>query len=485
MTTELQAYTTKDGGLWVFPEGPNRAPAYIGCTDADDVSAPQGDIELIRCFGPDGKYQVVGTKSTPPDAITTTLTSLTFRTRTVLEKIRCEYGLMFLQRDGGRADLFCNHQRYLILADVRNTEKTYGGLVKREEDAESTRGFSLSAQPPLIDGAEIAGKRITTAETMSFTDVFMLKDDCTLLPVKDGIAVALDSGLYGAGDVWLTHDGGQTWTVTTGTPNLHDLTACTMIDMCHGVRRLIVADLATAGSVGGIAYSDDDGATWTHVALIAGTTGLGVTHGGGIFALDANHIWLVGAAGYIFFSADGGEHWTVQDLHLVTNSAYTQVEFTADGLHGYAGSATGVVAKTVDGGTTWTACTVIAGTPDVLTVALKPGHEDILWVGTDDGTIFFTEDGGVTWTQRTSWIGSGVGDVHDIGFANDYVGFMIVDDASPVGSVYQTIDGGYSWDKLTTEANSGLTSLAVGDENYLVYVGLTNAGTGFIGVVEE
>jgi photosystem II stability/assembly factor-like uncharacterized protein len=120
-----------------------------------------------------------------------------------------------------------------------------------------------------------------------------------------------------------------------------------------------------------------------------------------------------------------------------------------------------------------------------LTVALKPDHDDIMWVGTDAGTLFFTEDGGTTWTQRTGWIGSGIGTVQDIGFANDYVGFMIANDATPVGSVYQTIDGGYSWDKLTTEANSGLTSLAVGDENYLVYVGLTNAGTGFIGIVEE
>ena len=485
MTSEMQAYTTKDGGLWVFPEGPNRAPAYIGCTDADDVSAPQGDIELIRCFGPDGKYQVVGTKSTPPDPITTTLTSLTFRTRSLLERIRCEYGLMFLQRDGGRADLFCNHQRYLILADVRNTEKTYGGLVKREEDAESTRGFSLSAQPPLIDGAEITGKRIATTETMSFTDVFMLKEDCTLLPVKYGVAVALDSGLYGAGDVWLTADGGQTWTVTTGTPNLHDLQACAMVDLCHGVRRIIVADKAVGASVGGIAYSDDDGATWIHVSLIAGQVGYGVTHGGGIFALDANHIWLASAKGYIFFSADGGETWSVQDADTLGVGDYTQIEFTSDGLHGYAGAGAGLVAKTVDGGTNWDLATVIAGTPDVLAVALIPGHEDILWVGTASGTLFFTEDAGVTWTQRTGWVGSGIGDVHDIGFANDYVGFMIADDATPEGSVYQTIDGGYSWDKLTTEANSGLTALAVGDENYLVYVGLTNAGTGFIGVVEE
>ena len=486
MTTEDQAYTSKDGGLWVFPEGPNHAPGYIGCTDADDISEPKGDAELIRCFGPDGKYQVVGTKSTPPDPVTTTLTSLTFRTRSLLERIRCEYGLMFLQRDGGRADLFCNHQRALILTDVRNTEKTYGNVLKREEDVESTRGFSVSATPPVIDVVEVAGKRITTTEINDFHDVAMLKDECTLLPLKDGIAVSDGSGVYAPSQVWLTHDGGQTWTLTATSPfgGVEDLYSCAILDMCHGVRRLIVAKLGDGTAMQGqTAYSDDDGASWTEVDLGGATDGHGPTHGGGIFALDERHIWLASAAGYIYFSDDGSETSTAIESGALHTDDYTQIEFTADGLHGYAGAEDGQISKTTDGGTTWALDTILTGANDVLSVSVL--DDDYVWVGTNAGELFWTEDSGATWTQRTGWVGSGVGEIHDIGFADDYVGFMIVDNATPLGKVYRTIDGGYSWEVITAPTNSGLTALAVGDENYAVYVGLEDSGTGFLGVIEE
>jgi photosystem II stability/assembly factor-like uncharacterized protein len=480
---EPTAYTSKDGALWVFPEGPNHAPGYVSCTDADDITEPKGDIELIRCFDPNGNYKVVGTKISPPDAVTTSLTSLTFRTRSLLEKIRCEYGLMFLQRDGGRADSLCEWNRALILSGVRNTEKSYGGVLMREEDVETTRGFSISANPPVIDVVEIEGHRKTVTEDDAFNDVAMLKDPCGLLPITDGVAVSAGAGVYASGDVWITHDGGQTWAKTVTQPNLvaSNLMSCAILDMCHGVRRIIVAEEAAANSY--IAYSDDDGATWITVKLLAAATAHGVTHGGGIFALDERHIWLASALGFIYFSDDGGETWTGALAVGGITTDLTQIEFTSDGLNGYAGTETGVVIKTVDGGLNWSACDALAGTDDIQSVCVLA--EDYVWVGDDSGGLYWTENGGTTWTQRTGWVGSGIGAINDIGFANDYVGFIIADLTGPHGKVLRTIDGGYSWKVLTADTNDGLTALAVGDENYAVYVGLVSAATGFIGVVEE
>ena len=489
MTTEEQAYTSKDGGLWVFPEGPNHAPAYIGCTDADDISEPKGDVELIRCFGPDGKYLVVGTKSTPPDPVTTTLTSLTFRTRSLLERIRCEYGLMFLQRDGGRADLFCNHQRALILADVRNTEKTYGSVLKREEDVESTRGFAISALPPVIDVVEVEGHRKSAAEVANFTDVFMLKDECAFLPVMEGVAVSDAAGLYAPGTVWLTHDGGQTWTKTAADPTIFDLGSCLLLDLCHGVRRILVAQSGTGSAAQGYTqYSDDGGATWQTTGSPVGgaTAGLGVSHGGGLFALDSNHVWLASVLGYIFFSSDAGETWAAQESHVITHTDYTQIEFTADGLDGYCVAADGIIAKSVNGGVTWTACptTSMGVTNHLLTVTIKDA--DYVWVGNDDGEIWWSEDGGTTFTQRTGWVGSGIAttDVDDMAFVNDYVGFMIAN-LNGVGKLYRTIDGGYSWEGITADTAAALNAISAGDENYAVYAGDVTGTYGFLGVIEE
>jgi photosystem II stability/assembly factor-like uncharacterized protein len=485
---ELSAYTSKDGALWVLPEGPNHAPQYVGCTDADDISEPKGDIELVRCFGPDGQYQVVGSKTSPPDAVTTSLTSLTYRVRSVLEKIRCEYGLVFLQRDGGRADSFCNWQRALILTNVRNTEKTYGGIVKREEDVESTRGFAITAYPPVIDVVEVEGKQVSVDEHHDFNDVFMLKDLCTLLPLKYGVAVTDNvGGIYTSGQVWLTEDGGQSWSVTPTSPFAAalDLMACTMVDLCNGIRRIIVAEAEPTGAQAHIAYSDNEGVTWTEVHIGGGTDGHGAVKGGTLFAIDQYHIWFATAGGFIYFSADGGETWTAQDSAGIGAGDYYHIEFMPDGLHGYAGKAAGIIAKTSDGGTSWTACTVLNPASEVLTVSIR--DNDYIWVGTDDGELWWTEDAGVTWTQRTGWTGSGTAtvDIQDIAFVNDYVGFMITNTGGVAGKMFRTIDGGYSWTTLTIPSNAGLTSIAVGDENYVVYVGLISGGFGFMGVIEE
>lgn len=484
--TEPTAFTAKNGGLWVFPEGPNHASQYIGCTDAEEISAPQGDIELIRCFDPNGAYKIVGQKVSPPDAITTSLSSLTFRTRTWLERNKGVYGLAFLSRDGGRADTFTNWQRALILANVRNLTKTYGPVVRREADDENMRGFDISATPPIIEVVEVEGDRKTTTNPYDFNDVAMLSTDVGILPVKYGLAVANAGGVAKA-QVWITDDGGATWTNTAAQPfavTTEHIAACGIIDMGSGARRLLVGLEAPAGAQGKVAYSDDDGATWTVVNLGGAAAGHGPTHGGGIFVLDQHHIWLAGAAGYIYFSDDAGESWTAMDAGVVTAGAYTQIKMTADGIDGVAVAAAGIVAVSVDGGISWNATdTAVTGTPGLLSVAIR--DEDNLWVGTDAGTLYFTEDGGTTWTQRAGWIGSGVGDVHGIAFANDYVAFMIVDNASPVGKVYRTIDGGYTWQVITSATNAGLLSIFVGDENYAIYTGQDESATGFLGVVTE
>lgn len=479
---ELEAYKSNDGSLWVFPNGPNHAGAYIGCVEADDISAPQGDTELIRCFDVYGRYKTVGKIQSPPDPVTTTLTSLTYRTRNLLEKIRCEYGLMFLQRDGGRADLFCNHQRALILDGVVNTEKTYIGILKRSEEVSSERGFAIAANPPPIDVAEVKGNRKSTTETADFMDVFMIRGDCD--PCLEGVAVANGIDYMGANaNVYLTHDGGQSWTATTNPANVVDATACVLLDMCNGIRRILVGGLAVNGVQGYTAYSDDDGVTWTLATVGAPAGGDGVTHGGGIFTLGANYNWLASADGYIYFSGDGGETWAAQELATITGGDYTQVEFTAEGLHGYAVAAGGIIAKTTNGGASWTAATPEGG--NLLTVVVK--DDDYAWIGDDVGGIYWTEDGGTTWEHRTGWVGSGTAvDINDIAFANDWVGFMIAGIKGSLGKVYRTIDGGYTWDILTSDTNEGLNALVACDENYAVYVGdVVAAGTGFAGVVEE
>lgn len=474
---------TSDGAIWVVPEGPNHDPKYVACTDVDDVTDPQGDVELLKCFDVWGKWKTVGEKVSAPGAVTTTLTQLTFATRSYLQRVRGMFGLVLTERDGGRADEIGNWVRALILSNCRITSKKYAALVHHVDTNETTEALDISAYPPVIEVVRVTGERVTTTEVDDFNDVAFLPSEDGILPVKYGMAVSAGHTAV-KGMIWLTDDGGASWTNTAAQPfaDDEDIMACAIVDMGNGARRLIVGLLAPAGGQGETAYSDDDGATWHVVNLGGATAGLGATHGGAIFALDEHHIWLAGAAGSIDFSDDAGETWTAQESGSITAGAYTQVRMSTDGLVGYAVAAAGKVAVTMDG-LNWNAATDVTGTPALDSVALKA--DGTVWVGTATGLLFFSDDDGDTWTQRAGWIGSGAGSVQSIGFANDYVGFMLVDTATPIGKILRTIDGGYNWKVVPADTNAGGTSLWVGDENYAIYTGLAVGGFGFLAVLVE
>ena len=102
------------------------------------------------------------------------------------------------------------------------------------------------------------------------------------------------------------------------------------------------------------------------------------------------------------------------------------------------------------------------------------------WVGDNGGELYFTTDAGVTWTRRTGWTGDGTGEIKGIEFANDLVGYMLHDDATPSGTVLLTINGGYSWRALSTPTNAGLNSLYVCGPNLAYAVGEPQGGTAVI-----
>ena len=148
-----------------------------------------------------------------------------------------------------------------------------------------------------------------------------------------------------------------------------------------------------------------------------------------------------------------------------------------DENNGMAGFADDILLKTSDGGTTWELTTAVTGSGDSITCVAPSG--DFWWVGTDAGELYYTKDDGDTWTVR-NFSGSGVGEIADVAFANDLVGYAIHNSAAPVGEILVTINGGYTWKAITTPANSGLNSLAVADLNTFYAAGNANSGTAMI-----
>ena len=475
---DTNALTTRQGSLWVQPGGPNSPVYFLGCHDLGDISEPAGSIELLRCMDKRGGWRTVGSIQAPPDPVTTSIENMTFLARDWLEKLNCDFTLFAFHRAGGEPDIFANYARALILNKSRVTTLTNKQLVHHEEEQSSSQSRDIEAWPPVYRTGELTARRESTSETLALNDVVAYSPlDCEEGVVPgDKVIAGADSSSY-SGNVLQTLTAGAAWAALAADPfaagkNVQSIVSCPISDT---VTRFLAAQTATGGAQGKVAYSDDNGATWTTVNIGGAAAGHGAMDSGALFALDQGHIWLASAEGYIYFSSDGGATWTAQTNADLTTEDFHAVAF-ADENNGMAVGTNDAVLFTSDGGTTWEEAEATGG-GDTLTAVAPSGN--FWWVGSNAGELWYMRDEGDTWTQRR-FSGDAVGDVADIAFANDLVGYAVHNTAAPVGSILVTINGGYSWRAITTPANAGLNALTIADLNTLYAVGETEGGTAVI-----
>lgn len=489
MTEKLLA---GQASVWVQPDGPNTEPKYLGCHEVGDVDVPHGDTTLLYCPDPAkaGAFKVDGSYREAPGVPTTSLTTHVAKTADWLEGLECPAAIFVHKVTCGRRDLFANYDRSFIFHNAVITNEGLSNLAARNPDAEgeSMQSFDISFEA-LLRILLLNSARQGIADTYGLAAIASCggakcADDCG--PAKGASDYMVAAGLASASppaaaNVYVTVNGGQTW-VADADPFAvgEDIGAIACFPMTRDVTRILVArGTADAGNPAEVAYSDDDGATWT-VANVGTTNGQYVTNADGMFALDLYHIWLVTNDGYIYFSADGGGTWTTQDAGVTTVNDLNAVKFV-DGLNGYAAGESNTVLKTADGGTAWTLLTapVAQAGQDVLALGLV--SKDVAWIGYDDGALYYTMDGGLTWGARTGpWTG---GEIESIGFVNPLVGFMLHNASGPLAVVYRTIDGGYTWEMIALPANDGAADLLPISVNEAFVVGAVSGGTAFVGKV--
>jgi photosystem II stability/assembly factor-like uncharacterized protein len=470
--------TTRQGALWVQPAGPNTPVHFLGCHDLGDISEKVGSVELLRCMNKKGGWRTVGSTQSPPDAITTSIENMTFGVRDWLEKLSCEFTLYALQRECGEPDIFTNYVRALILNNARVTGITDKSIVHHETDTGSSQSRDIEAWPPLIRTGTLTLRRQTTSETKDLNDIYTyVPINCDVnCPTPGETAVAAtDTSTYDE-DVLQTVDGGATWSILAADPFTagENVLSIVAFPISNTVTRILAAQAAVANAFGRVSYSDDNGATWTEVVFPI--LGHGAMDSGALFALDQSHVWLASAKGYVYFSDDGGASWTAQTAGTLTIKDAACVSF-ADENNGMVGCADDILLKTSDGGTTWELTAAVTGSTDSITCVSPSG--DFWWAGTDGGDLYYTKDSGDTWTQRV-FSGTGVGEIADIAFANELIGYAIHNTAAPVGEILVTINGGYTWKAVTTPANAGLNALTLADSNTVYAVGNASGGTAVI-----
>ena len=161
-----------------------------------------------------------------------------------------------------------------------------------------------------------------------------------------------------------------------------------------------------------------------------------------MYVANPREVWFVGDAGYIYKSTDittgvsvvNAGVATTQDLKRITGLGETLV----------AVGAAGTVLKSINRGVIWATTTTSPVLAPIIIQAVAVMDGRRYWVGTNGGRVYFTLDGGETWHEKAI-DGSGNGQIWDIVFPTQEVGYIAHATATPVARIHTTWDGGEDW----------------------------------------
>ena len=444
----------ENGALWILPNGPNTKPEYLPCHDLEDITQSNGGITLIQCINERGEYETLGATIAPPEPTTTTLGTYIGRVADWIETVRCPFGL-YVMLSCGKKGVFENWERAMLLQVKAVTNRTISGLVRKDEDVPAMHTFDIEAEPGITDYFRLTSAEQTinagvagNINSLRFSDDVACWDTCGESAEVCENGVAGTTGTTAAsGQVLLSPGLGGTadWAASSADPFTasEDVADVIMVKTGRTTTRLIAARGTTdAGNPAEIAYSDDNGATWTAVD-VGSTNGEFVVKKGGLFALTPYDIFLVTDGGRIYKSEDKGISWEVKEDAGITSSAYNAIAMLNASV-GYAVGTSGLVVKTVDGGKTWGQTAATAGSNDLFSVAVL--GRDRLWVGSTAGVILESKDGGATWTSRQ--LADATANVNDQAWLDDYSAWVANGE-----TIQFTINGGFTWETIDDTTN--------------------------------
>lgn len=244
-------------------------------------------------------------------------------------------------------------------------------------------------------------------------------------------------------EVIYSTDGGANWNqvTITGIGAAEDPSNIEIV----GSRLVVLSPTAGSATSGGYYWADIDPdtgipGTWTKV-----TSGfVASAQPRDMFVLSPREVFFVGDAGYIYKSTDITAGVSVLNAGAATTQNLARIAGAEDVL--VAVGAVGTVIRSINRGATW-ATTQAAPTVSGLT-ALAVFNQKRIWVGSINAYLWYTLDGGKTWTKQ-SFSGEGTGQVFDIQFATEEIGYMLHGNATPTARLFITLDGGRTWTNST------------------------------------
>jgi photosystem II stability/assembly factor-like uncharacterized protein len=183
-------------------------------------------------------------------------------------------------------------------------------------------------------------------------------------------------------------------------------------------------------------HSSDGGETWRPASPLPGRKSLGDGSAVGTIRLQTG---MFSTSDRLFKSEDGGTTWT--DSSKLPRNSFRAI-FALDPQHVWMVGDYGLYALTTDGGATWQEppMPVKCRLTQVYFVSPKIGW--ILPVDHNGGPLS-TTDGGLTWASQYAGAGQNR-PLRDIHFVDERSGFLLVGSNGP-DVVYRTSDGGAKW----------------------------------------
>lgn len=168
-----------------------------------------------------------------------------------------------------------------------------------------------------------------------------------------------------------------------------------------------------------------------------------------IFALDSLHIWVAGDSGYILYSSDMGENWTIQnyrpdfqinDIYFINPDLGWAIE---NGIEDQI-NVVNFILSTTNGGANWQSTRFRPDNVNLYTICFLDSLRGI--VGGDNSVLSMTTNGGAEWieVQRDTATFSHF-PVRKIRFINDSVGFAVGGIFDRGGVIWHCTDGGFNW----------------------------------------
>lgn len=463
---EVITYKHKRNFIQYGGPRPNNAVAYAG-QDAqymaiEGVGVPDsGGIDPI--FVPDprkpGSYRLIGRKITPPDLASATLKLLERHgaiPRQLLQQ-GCQFNLYEPTGDcKDLSDFLSGWSDYVLIYSLAQvTDKDLGTRSAWDADDQIEDSLSLQLSDVYPIGPLAFGEQAAANIDREVVDVvFASQVQCGECgPQDDGtnkvFAVTKSSGAGSVGipaQVVYSLDGGLSWADSdiTGIGASADPIA---IDI---VGDKIVVLVPSEGAYYWSTLNQYTGVpgTWNKV-----TTGFVAAHDpNDLYVASPREIYFCGDGGYIYKSTDITAGVSVVNAGAATSNDLIRIDGKDETI--VATGEVSTVIKSLNRGLTFATTTTNPSVIAVTVQALEVLDALRYWVGTDSGRLLYTLNGGETWVQ-VAFSGAGAGQVRDIVFATDEVGYFSHDTATPTARIFTTWDGGTDW----TNANPRILNL--------------------------